>query len=44
MKEVQLLKKLFVHNVSIGTDSVKEAYQIYEEARSIFKKASMNLR
>ena len=36
-------KIVYVDNVSIGTDSVKEAYQIYEEAISIFKKASMNL-
>ena len=40
----KIVDNVYVDNVSIGTDSVKEAYQIYEEAISIFKKASMNLR
>ena len=40
----KIVDNVYVDNVSVGTDSVKEAYQIYEEARSIFKKASMNLR
>jgi len=35
---------LYVDNVSIGAESVEESYQIYKEARNIFKKASMNLR
>ena len=40
----QRIVNVYVDNVFIGTDSAKEAYQIYEEARNIFKKASMNLR
>ena len=40
----KIVDNVYVDNVSIGTDSVKEAYQIYEEAISIFKKTSMNLR
>ena len=40
----RIADNIYVDNVSIGTDSVEGAYQIYKEARSIFKKASMNLR
>ena len=32
----KIVDNVYVDNVSIGTDSVKEAYQIYEEAISIF--------
>ena len=39
----RIADSIYVDNVSIGTDSVEGAYQIYKEARSIFKKASMNL-
>ena len=40
----KIVDNVYVDNVFIGTDSAKEAYQIYEEARNIFKKAFMNLR
>ena len=35
---------LYVNKVSIGAESAEESFQIYKEARSIFKKASINLR
>jgi len=40
----KISNNLYVDNVSIGAKSVEESYQIYKEARSIFKKASMNMR
>ena len=35
---------IYVDNVSLGANSVKEAHKIYLESKDIFKKASMNLR
>jgi len=35
---------LYVDNVLIGTDSVKKARGIFQEAKDIFKRTSMNLR
>jgi len=35
---------IYVDNVSLGADSVQEACCIYKEARTLFRKASMNLR
>ena len=34
----------YVDNVSLGANSVDEAYKIYLESKEIFRKASMNLR
>ena len=39
----KIVENVYVDNVFIGTDSAKETYQIYEEARNILKKASVNL-
>ena len=35
---------IYVDNVLIGVESVKEAYKAYQEAKIIFERASMNLR
>jgi len=35
---------IYVDNVSLGANFVKEAHKIYLEPKDIFKKASMNLR
>ena len=35
---------IYVDNVCVGADSVEEAMHLYEEAKNIFKRASMNLR
>ena len=35
---------IYVGNVSLGANSVKEAHKMYLESKDIFKKASMNLR
>ena len=39
-----MCNNIYVDNLSVGADSVQEAYRIYEEAKIIFKRASMNLR
>ena len=41
---LNILNNMYVDNVLMGTDSVEEAYCIYQKAKIIFKKASMNLR
>ena len=39
-----ILNNMYVENLLIGTDSVEGACCIFQEAKDIFKKASMNLR
>ena len=39
----KILENLYVDNVTMGSESVNEAYQIFVESRNIFRKASMNL-
>ena len=39
-----MCNNIYVDNFSVGADSVQEACWIYEEAKIIFKRASMNLR
>ena len=41
---LNILNNMYVDNILMGTDSVEEANCIYQKARIIFKKASMNLR
>ena len=41
---LNILNNMYVDNVLMGTDSVEEAYCIYQKAKVIFEKASMNLR
>ena len=40
----KLKNDIYVDNVITGADSVESAIQVYREAKSIFKEASMNLR
>ena len=40
----KILENLYVDNVTMGSESVNEAYQIFVESTNIFRKASMNLR
>ena len=35
---------IYVDNVSVGASLVQEAYKIYEQAKQIFERTSMNLR
>ena len=35
---------IYVDNIALGTNSIQEAYNIYEQAKQIFERASMNLR
>ena len=39
-----LMKNIYVDNVLIGIDSSTEIRDVYEEAKSIFRRAAMNLR
>ena len=41
---LHILGNTYVDNVLMGIDSLKETCGVYEEAKSIFKRASMNLR
>ena len=41
---LKILNNMYVDNVLIGTNSVKKAHGIFQEAKDIFKRASMNLR
>ena len=41
---LNILNNMYVDNVLMGTDSVEEAYCIYQKAKVICKKTSMNLR
>ena len=38
------MNNIYVDNVLIGANNVKEASDIYQEAKEIFEKASVNLR
>ena len=38
------MSNLYVDNVLIGTDLVEQTFSIYQEAKEIFREASMNLR
>ena len=38
------MSNIYVDNVLIGTDSVEQTFSIYQEAKEIVRKASMNLR
>ena len=39
-----IAENIYVDNVCVGTNSAEEAVSLYEEAKSIFERASMNLR
>ena len=41
---LQISENIYVDNVLLGAGNVEEAYRIYMESKSIFGKASMNLR
>ena len=41
---LHILKNIYVDNVLIGIDSSTEIRDVYEEAKSIFRRAAMNLR
>ena len=41
---LDISNNIYVDNVSLGANSVDEAYKIYLESKEIFRKASMNLR
>ena len=41
---LEINNNIYVDNVSLGANSVDEAYKIYLESKEIFRKASMNLR
>ena len=41
---LDIMSNIYVDNVLIGTDSVEQTFSIYQEAKEIFRKASMNLR
>ena len=40
----KLKNDIYVDNLITGTDTIKEALQLYKEAKSMFSEASMNLR
>ena len=41
---LRILNDIYVDNVLVGLNSTSETSGIYEEAKSIFKRAAMNLR
>ena len=41
---LHILRNIYVDNVLIGINSVNEICGVYEEAKSIFERAAMNLR
>ena len=41
---LNIMNNIYVDNVLVGADDVKEACDIYYESKEIFKRASMNLR
>ena len=41
---LDISNNIYVDNVSLGANSVEEAYKIYLESKEIFRKASMNLK
>jgi len=41
---LNIMNNIYVDNVLVGAESSKQAYMIYQEAKAMFKKASMNLR
>ena len=41
---LDIMSNIYVDNVLIGTDSVEQTFSIYQEAKEIFRKVSMNLR
>ena len=41
---IMIRDNIYVDNLSVGASSAQEAYHIYEQAKQIFERASMNLR
>ena len=35
---------IYIDNIALGANLIQEAYNIYEQAKQIFERASMNLR
>jgi len=40
---LNIMYNIYVDNLLIGTDSMNQTFSIYQEAKEIFNKASMNL-
>ena len=38
------MNNIYVHNVLLGANSSEQAFEIYQEAKGIFRRALMNLR
>ena len=39
-----ICENIYVDNIALGANSIQEVYNIYEQAKQIFERASMNLR